>query len=149
MNHFYQDSHQNWWFIKVRGDSKIREIAVSDDMLKALKRYRLSRGLTPLPLPADSTPLLITGRGKALIYRVQIIWIIQECFNKAIELLQKDNLISEAENMEGATLNWLRHTGISDDINKRGRPIEHVQDDAGHNTYYITRQYIDDKRKKR
>ena len=82
------------------------------------------------------------------MHREQIIWRVQECFNKAIELLQKDNLIIEAENMKGATLNWLRHTGISDDINKRGRPIEHVQDDAGHNTCYITRQYIDYQLKK-
>ena len=40
-------------------------------------------------------------------------------------------------------MHWLRHTGISDDINKRGRPIAHVRDDAGHSNSAITDRYND------
>ena len=43
--------------------------------------------------------------------------------------------------LEYATVHWLRHTGISDDINKRGRPMNHVRDDAGHSSSAITDRY--------
>ncbi len=42
-----------------------------------------------------------------------------------------------------ATVHWLRHTGISDDVNKRGRPIMHVRDDAGHASIVTTEGYSD------
>lgn len=40
-----------------------------------------------------------------------------------------------------ATVHWLRHTGISDDV--KIRPKEHVRDDAGHSSSAITDRYID------
>lgn len=46
-----------------------------------------------------------------------------------------------------ATVRWLRHTGISDDV--KTRPREHVRDDAGHSSGAITDRYIDIERKER
>ena len=43
--------------------------------------------------------------------------------------------------MKEATVHWLRHTGISDDV--KHRPREHVRDDAGHGSGAITDKYID------
>ena len=43
--------------------------------------------------------------------------------------------------MANATVHWLRHTGISDDV--KTRPREHVRDDAGHSSGAITDKYID------
>jgi hypothetical protein len=43
--------------------------------------------------------------------------------------------------MMDATVHWLRHTGISDDV--KIRPREHVRDDAGHSSGAITDKYID------
>ena len=40
-----------------------------------------------------------------------------------------------------ATVHWLRHTGIPDDVEHR--PREHVRDDAGHGSGSITDKYID------
>ena len=40
-----------------------------------------------------------------------------------------------------ATVHWLRHTGISEDV--KIRPREHVRDDAGHSSSAITDRYID------
>ena len=45
--------------------------------------------------------------------------------------------------LQEATVHWLRHTGISDDINKRGRPVAPVRDDAGHSSSAITDLYND------
>jgi hypothetical protein len=54
--------------------------------------------------------------------------------------LSKNNP-EEAQNLYSATVHWLRHTGISDDV--KTRPREHVRDDAGHSSGAITDKYID------
>ena len=47
----------------------------------------------------------------------------------------------KASKLRSATVHWLRHTGISDDV--KIRPREHVRDDAGHSSGAITDRYID------
>ena len=47
----------------------------------------------------------------------------------------------EADALLEATVHWLRHTGISDDV--KIRPREHVRDDAGHSSSATTDKYID------
>lgn len=144
MKHFYQDSNQDWWFKTLGKGNKVRDIAVSDDMLNALKRYRESRKLTSLPSLTDSRPLLPKEKGKGAITSTRHIRsIVQLCFDKTVEQLRKEELLNEANALELATVHWLRHTGISDDINKRGRPIAHVRDDAGHSNSAITDRYND------
>lgn len=49
MGNFYQDSQGSWWFKTIGKGNKMRNIAVSDDMLNALRRYRESMELSPLP----------------------------------------------------------------------------------------------------
>ena len=46
-----------------------------------------------------------------------------------------------AESLRMATVHWLRHTGISEDV--KSGPREHVRDDAGHSSSAITDRYID------
>ena len=144
MKHFYQDSNEMWWFKTLGKGNKMRDIAVSDEMLNALKRYREIRKLTPLPSPSDSKPLLPKENGKGAITSTRHIRsLVQFCFDKTVEQLRENKLFNEADSLELATVHWLRHTGISDDINKRGRPIAHVRDDAGHSNSAITDRYND------
>lgn len=150
MKHFYQSADGSWWFKVVGKGNKLREIAVSDDMLAALKRYREKLDLTPLPSPNEKTCLLPKEKGKgAMTDARHIRRIIQHCFDKAINTLSENGLITDADALESATVHWLRHTGISDDINKRGRPIAHVRDDAGHSSSAITDKYNDIELKER
>ncbi|CUT17976.1 MULTISPECIES: tyrosine-type recombinase/integrase [Candidatus Ichthyocystis] len=144
MNNFYQDANGCWWFKVVGKGNKMREIAVSDAMLNALKRYRKSLGLTDIPSPDDDFPLIPKERGKGPTTSTRRIrQIVQLCFDEAIHILKKQGQTQESQMLESATVHWLRHTGISDDINKRGRPIAHVRDDAGHSSSAITDQYND------
>ena len=55
--------------------------------------------------------------------------------------MKKDGFDQDAELLKAATVHWLRHTGISDDV--KHRPREHVRDDAGHGSSAITDKYID------
>lgn len=142
MGHFYKDHDGNWWFRTVGKGNKERSIAVSDAMLTALKRYRQTLGLSALPYPGEITPLLNKEKGQGPIESTrQIRTIVQFCFDAAIERLQKENFAEEAEQLKAATVHWLRHTGISDDV--KHRPREHVRDDAGHGSSAITDKYID------
>ena len=67
--------------------------------------------------------------------------LVQVCFDKAAILLRAENKIEEADNLGSATVHWLRHTGISEDV--KTRPREHVRDDAGHSSSATTDRYID------
>ena len=73
--------------------------------------------------------------------------IVQDCFDQAIARLASQGHSEEAEAMMDATVHWLRHTGISDDV--KIRPREHVRDDAGHSSGAITDKYIDIELKER
>ena len=144
MGHFYRDSNGAWWFKTVGKGNKMRDIAVCDDMISALKRYRLSLGLAPLPSMNEATPLLSKEKGVGAITSTQHIRrLIQSCFDESVERLRQKNSNDEADALELATVHWLRHTGISDDLNKRGRPTAHVRDDAGHSSSAITDLYND------
>jgi len=142
MYHFQRDNDSHWWFTTVGKGNKARQIAVSNAMLTALKRWRKHLGLSALPSPADQSPLLPKAKGKGPITSTtHIRKIVQQCFNKATEQLINDNFLEEAEALVEATVHWLRHTGISDDVKRR--PREHVRDDAGHSSSAITDKYID------
>ncbi|MCP5018048.1 MAG: site-specific integrase, partial [Ketobacter sp.] len=142
MNDFNKDHDGLWWFTTVGKGNKERQIAVSDTMLAAFKRWRKFLGLSVLPSPADDSPLIPVHRGKGpLSNTTHIRSIVQTCFDHAIQRLDLDDMAEEAESLMDATVHWLRHTGISDDV--KIRPREHVRDDAGHSSSAITDKYID------
>jgi len=148
MGHFQADQEGNWWFITVGKGNKQREISVSDAMLEALRRYRRSRGLSPLPSPGEAFPLIHKTRGKGGITSTrQIRGIVQNCFDRAAEKMRIEGFSEDAERLSVATVHWLRHTGISEDV--KHRPREHVRDDAGHGSSAITDRYIDVERAER
>lgn len=148
MGHFQADQEGNWWFLTVGKGNKEREISVSDAMLEALKRYRLSRGLSGLPVPGESSPLVHKTRGRGGVGSTrQIRGIVQKCFDAARESMRTNGFNEEAERLSAATVHWLRHTGISEDV--KHRPREHVRDDAGHGSSAITDRYIDVERAER
>ncbi len=142
MGDFRKDRDGHWWFRVTGKGNKDRSIAVCDDMLKALKRYRISLGLSPLPSINEQTPLIPKNKGSGPITSTRHIrLIVQECFDKTFERMRDDGLADEAEELRIATPHWMRHTGISEDV--KFRPREHVRDDAGHSSMATTDRYIE------
>ena len=87
-------------------------------------------------------PLILSERGgKPISSTRQIRNIVQVCFDRAVAELICDGFQEEADVLKSATVHWLRHTGISEDVKRR--PREHVRDDAGHGSSAITDHYID------
>lgn len=142
MNDFAKDSNGYWWFTTVGKGNKERQIAVSDAMLKSLVRWRTFLGLTPLPTPADNSPLIPKLRGTGpMSDTAPIRRLVQSCFDLAAHQLRLRQCDEEADSLAAATVHWLRHTGISEDV--KIRPREHVRDDAGHSSSATTDRYID------
>jgi site-specific recombinase XerD len=142
MNDFSKDSNGHWWFTTVGKGNKERQVAVSDAMLESLTRWRLFLGLTMLPSPADNSPLIPKIRGNGpMSDTAPLRRIVQQCFDLAEQQLRIKGLHEEADSLLAATVHWLRHTGISEDV--KIRPREHVRDDAGHSSSATTDRYID------
>ena len=125
-----------------RRQNNKHQIAVSDALLASLVRWRTFLGLSPLPVVSDASPLLprIKGRGP-LKDTAWIRRLVQRCFDLAAQQLREKHLLEEADALSAATVHWLRHTGISEDV--KIRPREHVRDDAGHSSSAVTDRYID------
>ncbi|WP_396586546.1 tyrosine-type recombinase/integrase [Bermanella sp. R86510] len=148
MSDFRVDSDRNWWFHVVGKGNKSRMVTVSNDMLEALKRYRQWLNLSPLPTADERTPLIskIHGRGAVTSTR-QIRNLVQICFDKAYDNLVAKGQELDAAELKAATVHWLRHTGISEDV--KFRPREHVKEDAGHSSMATTDKYIDSELRER
>jgi len=142
MKDFSKDHYGNWWFTTVGKGNKKRQIAVSEQVLDALKRWRIFLGLPPLPSLAENDYLIPKIKGYGPIAdTITIRRLIQTCFDHAVQKLKSDNELEEAQHLEAATVHWLRHTSISEDV--KIRPREHVRDDAGHSSSATTDRYID------
>ena len=148
MGDFRKDRDGNWWFHVTGKGNKDRTITVSVDVLNAVQRYRRFLSLSPLPLPNESTPLVRKVRGQGPVTSSR--WIrklVQSCFDNAFERMCKDGLNEDAGDLKLATVHWLRHTGISEDV--KIRPREHVRDDAGHASMATTDRYVESDRRER
>lgn len=140
MNHFTKDSEGNWWFTTVGKGNKERQIAVSEAVLASLTKWRTFLKLSPLPTPADNRPLIPKLRDYGAVAATEVIRrILQTCFNKAAEILSVTHP-DESDGLREVTVHWLRHTAISED--EKRRPLNHVRDDAGHESINTTNRYI-------
>jgi len=148
MGDFRKDLDGHWWFHVTGKGNKDRTITVSEEMMKALRRYRIYRGLTALPDSGEMAPLVPKHKGSGPITSTRHIrLIVQQCFNAALDRMHSDGMLVDAAELKIATVHWLRHTGISEDV--KARPREHVRDDAGHASMATTDRYIDSDRRER
>lgn len=141
MSLFYKDHGGRWWFEAHGKGNKRRDVAVPDAMIQALKRFRVSMGATPLPSVNDFSPLVPKIKGSGGLGARQIRALVAESFDQALLAMMQSGLKDDADALRQATVHWLRHTSISDDVTHR--PSEHVRDDVGHADIATTSLYID------
>lgn len=154
MGQFRRDSHTGVWgfLIPISKGGKRRTVAASNQLLNALKRYRQHLGLTDLPTINDATPLFMrhkpAGRGRDAGLRNANLGIrqlrdeVNLVIQFAADLAAADGFEQDANEIRQMTPHSIRHTGITHDINLNGRPLAHVQADAGHDSIDTTSQYL-------
>ncbi|OYD21241.1 tyrosine-type recombinase/integrase [Oceanimonas baumannii] len=154
MGQFRRDPKTGIWsfYIPVSKGGKKRTVAVSRELLEALQRYRTHLGLSLLPAPGEVTPLFVrhraAGRGRdqgllnANLGIRQLRELLNELLAAAADAAMTDGFDQDASEMRTLTVHGIRHTGITHDINYNGRPLSHVQADAGHDSIDTTSQYL-------
>ncbi len=154
MSQFRRDGHTGIWsfHIPVSKGGKKRTVAVSRELLESLQHYRRYLKLSPLPAPNDATPLFVrhkaAGRGRdqgllnANLGIRQLRDQLDELMAAAADAAEQDGFEQDASEMRSLTVHSIRHTGITHDINYNGRPLSHVQADAGHDSIDTTSQYL-------
>ena len=145
MNQFYQDHHGCWWYRTLGKGNKLRDIAVADELLDALSRFRLHLGLSHLPMNSDTSPLIPKVKGSGSLGIRQLRSIVKEAFMLGVERLTMTKQADDATILAQATTHWLRHTAITNDI-MNDRPIVDVRDDAGHGSIQTTNVYLGSRR---
>ena len=154
MGQFRRDSKTAVWgfYIPRSKGGKSRTVAVSNQLLNALQRYRGHLGLSRLPVPNEDLPLFVrhkaAGRGRdsgllnANLGIRQLRDEVGTIFRHAADTTHRDGLEQDALEMRQMTPHSIRHTGISHDINLNHRPLSHVQADAGHDSIDTTSKYL-------
>ncbi|HJN38052.1 MAG TPA: site-specific integrase [Gammaproteobacteria bacterium] len=141
MSDFKCDNKGRWWFQTIGKGNKQREIAIPKALLSIFEEYRISIGLTPLPVYNESYPLIPKLKGQGGIGTRQIHKVVTECFKIAADQFKLLGETEDAERLLSATPHWLRHTSISHDVEHR--PLIHVQMDAGHSKISTTSDYVE------
>lgn len=157
---FFRDSDGFWWFKTVGKGNKERIIVVPDYVLDAFKRYRVVHDLSEFPLPNEKTPLFISiGNGawdnqkdcfarRIPLTDTLIMWKnFKRIFADARAHMMNNGRGEDALELISASCHWLRHTGISNDV--KNRPIDHVKEDAGHESSQTTWSYVNSINKER
>lgn len=154
MSQFRRDSHTGIWsfHIPISKGGKRRTVAVSNELLQELMAYRKSLSLSHLPAPNEVTPLFIrhkaAGRGReqgilnANLGIRQLRDILTDLIKQAADYAAADGFDHDANEMRSLNVHSIRHTGITHDINLNGRPLSHVQADAGHDSIDTTSKYL-------
>lgn len=154
MSQFRRDGNTGIWsfHIPLSKGGKRRTVAVSRELLAALERYRHHLGLASLPAPNEQIPLFVrhraAGRGRdqglinANLGIRQLRELLNELLDNAAMAAAADGFAQDAAEMRTLTVHSIRHTGITHDINYNGRPLSHVQADAGHDSIDTTSQYL-------
>lgn len=148
-----KDGEERWWLeITGKGD-KTRIVPATNELMVELTRYRRENGLTPYPLPGETTPLLlpIGGKQRALT-RSAVHLIVKQVFERAARRIEERgaDFASRAQLLRAGSAHWLRHTAGSKMAGSE-MDLRHVRDNLGHDSISTTSQYLhseDDQRHK-
>ena len=149
MGHFWQDHDENWWLRVFGKGRKIRDVSVPLDFLPYLKRYRLSRNLTSLPISDERSVLVEKVRGQGGMTARHLRRLVQQTLDVAHDKMSRSISPAHARKLKEATTHWLRHTGASMEV-ERGRALKDLSEDLGHASMATTDTvYVQTENKKR
>ncbi|AXE31853.1 integrase [Chromobacterium phragmitis] len=129
-----------WWQVTGKGGVSAR-IPLSDELMEALARYRLSLGLPQQPAADDETPLVcrIGGKGQAMPLSDKAIYLVcKEIFSRAEASAPRDEMRAS---LREASTHWLRHTAASHQL-EAGIPLLMVSQNLRHASIQTTRRYL-------
>jgi site-specific recombinase XerD len=139
-----KEGEERWWLDITGKGGKTRIVPATNELMVELARYRREKGLAPLPLPGDATPLLLPiGERKEPMTRGAVHAIVKKVFgNTANRLrLRGGECQAIADRVKQASAHWLRHTAGSHMANN-AVDLRHVRDNLGHESISTTSHYL-------
>lgn len=139
-----KDGEERWWLEILGKGDKLRIVPATNELMIELARYRREKGLSSLPLPGESLPLLLPiGRRTDSMTRGALHAIVKKVFeNTAIRLRPRgEQSQAIADRVEQASAHWLRHTAGSHMANN-DVDLRHVRDNLGHESISTTNNYL-------
>lgn len=154
MGDFRNDVAGWFWHVNGKGD-KDAIVAMPQDMVDALMRWREFLGLSALPRNKETTAAIpfVTRANKPLFNREgiqprRINQILEEFFEMAAIKLEEGGQQDKAEKIKMASAHWLRHTSVTQKMNA-GIARHIVQKEARHAKMETTNMYSHDEEKVR
>ncbi|MCB1770864.1 MAG: tyrosine-type recombinase/integrase [Candidatus Competibacteraceae bacterium] len=139
MSSFQRIRGRWWWQVTGKGRKEAR-VPVNEDLLAALSEYRCFYGLPPLPVPDETTPLVMNLKGAAGIGDNMIYRIVKSLVIRAAARLEADDP-HQAEKLRRASTHWFRHTSITHQADA-GIDLRHLQRNARHARLDTTGLYL-------
>ncbi len=139
MGHFIQ--REDNWFLRVIGKGKkLREIPVPDELLHALKEFRIQVGLaTSYPAFQETTPLIPMQNLQKPISMRRIDQILKWAFGLGANYFSV-NEPRKASKLRAASAHWLRHSYVTYLLDS-GASLKVAQENAGHSDVGTTMLY--------
>ncbi|WP_201244396.1 tyrosine-type recombinase/integrase [Halochromatium salexigens] len=109
-----------WWW-QVRGKHRTEadapdEVPIPPALIEALSRYRTHLGLSPLPEPGETTPMVLSlypkRDGWAPVNRSTLWRVVKQVFAATADTIEANDP-DGAAHLRAASPHWLRHTGIT------------------------------------
>lgn len=143
MGAFYTEGNGRWWLDVMGKGDKPRRLPVPPDMLAAFRQYRAAYGLLPHAVRSDSTPLVLSSRGSALVR------ITDEAASDALKAIfaaaaRAADRLGDADmagTLRQASAHWLRHSMLTNHANN-GVQLKTLQETAGHASIATTAAYL-------
>jgi len=126
--------------------SKRAQVDVLAPLMSALRTYRVAMGLTPVPSPTESWPLVLHhappgGDRTRTISRMTAYRRVTEIFRATADRLATQGFDEHAvDKLRQANVHWIRHTGISHMLDM-GASQRYVQRMARHASLDTTALY--------
>lgn len=128
------------WELKVVGKGSDKRIIATTALMDELRLYRTSLGMSPYPLPNETTPAIMAVTGKERGVTAQAIYLIcKVIYDKAADLIEPTNGHS-ALRLRTMSPHSMRHTGVSHSMDAGVNP-RHVQAQARHASLTMTARY--------
>ncbi|WP_322056106.1 tyrosine-type recombinase/integrase [Paraburkholderia sp. J63] len=158
---------ERWWLDVLGKGEKRRLVPATAEMMAELARYRRERGLSALPAPQETTPLVLPlGKSMKPLTRAALHTIVKEIFAGAAQRLREaaaresdgdgvggaeDVLQASAQaaaanaaraaRLESASAHWLRHSAGSHMADGEV-DLRLVRDNLGHASLSTTSLYL-------
>lgn len=137
-----------WWLHVIGKGGTEGEVPVADTLMAEIARYRTFYGLSPMPAPDETTPVVMgIAGGERHLTPTAVYLITREVFRRAADALEPTEPIGAAT-LRRASTHWLRHSDASHQADA-GTDIRFIPKNLRHASIETTGLYLhaeDDRR---